>query len=73
MSVKCKNNIWSGTARRVRCFLKEEQAVEAGEYAFMLGLMIVGLVGVISLLGEAELNIWASVDTTLTEATDQYL
>lgn len=73
MSEKSEHHLWSGTARRIRCFLKEEQAVDASEYAFMLGLIIVGLIGVIGVLGEANERIWSFVDTTISDSAGKYL
>jgi len=55
--------------RRLLRLLSDRQAVTAVEYAVMLGMIVLLLLGSVALLGESGNGLWTSIHTNLNEST----
>jgi len=55
--------------KRLIRLLREQGAVTVAEYAVMLGLIVLLLLGSVALLGEKGNGLWTSIQTNLNDST----
>lgn len=52
----------------IRNFLRHEEAATAVEYAVILALILMAVIGAISAVGEGTGNMWGGIETKVTDA-----